>query len=298
MKWTIKQKHEGFLIRDYLLQVQNFSRRMLKSVKFDGGQICVNDSPKTVRYCLKADDQLAITFPVEERGPFMVPEEIPLDIVYEDEDVVVLNKQPGVAVIPSSVHPIGTIANGLLAHYVKNNIPYTIHTVTRLDRDTSGLMLIAKHRYSHSILSVTQQSGKIKRNYKAVVEGHLSEKEGTINQPIGRKEGSIIERIGTDDGKPAVTHYKVIQETTKHSLVDISLETGRTHQIRVHFSYIGHPLAGDDLYGGTSNLINRQALHCEHISFNHPFSGKEIHFSSSIPDDVAQNFQVSVQKRE
>ncbi len=274
------------LIRDYLQQVHGFSRRILKAVKLDGGQILVNGVHQTVRYRLTAYEVLTIQFPPEEIGTFMEPEAIPLSIVYEDDAVMVIDKQAGVATIPSLHHPTGTVANGLLAHYAKHNIPYTIHIVTRLDRDTSGLLLVAKHRYSHSILATQQKSRQIKRKYRAIVEGHLSQKTGTIDTPIDRKEGSIIERTVVPSGKRAVTHYEVVDESTSNSMVNVVLETGRTHQIRVHFAHLGYPLAGDDLYGGSLNRIKRQALHCYEISFEHPITKEVLHFQSAIPDDM------------
>ncbi|WP_164669452.1 RluA family pseudouridine synthase [Virgibacillus doumboii] len=288
MKWIIDHQHEGLTIHEYLQQVQAFSRSLIKSVIHDGGRICVNDLPKTVRYLLCGGDELLVVFPEEKKGPFMVPEGMPLSIIYEDKDVLILDKPPGTATIPSNLHPSGTIANGVLAYYEKYDIPYTFHVVTRLDKDTSGLLLIAKHRYSHSILSRSQKAGKINRKYVCVVEGHLADKKGTINAPIGRKEGSIIERTVTETGKSAVTHYSVRQEGSAHSLVDVQLETGRTHQIRVHFSYLGHSLAGDDLYGGSTALIHRQALHCYHIAFQHPTTKKNMDFSIPAADDMTQ----------
>ncbi|HLR41526.1 MAG TPA: RluA family pseudouridine synthase [Virgibacillus sp.] len=287
MNWKIGEEHAGMLVRDYLQTVQAFSRRMTKAVKFSDG-IVVNNSPKTVRYTLSAGDILRVQFPPEEKGALMKPDATPISIIYEDEDILVIDKSPGMATIPSFHHPSGTIANGVLGHYEKHQIPYTVHVVTRLDRDTSGLLLIAKHRYSHSLLSASQKAGKVRRKYQAVTEGHLQEKEGSICLPIGRKEGSIIERTVTDAGKPAITAYQVIAESAHHSLVDIELETGRTHQIRVHFSAIGHALAGDDLYGGSTEKISRQALHCCELQFEHPGTKEIISFQSQVPADMKQ----------
>ncbi|WP_229683162.1 RluA family pseudouridine synthase [Virgibacillus oceani] len=286
MQWTIKQEHEGMLIRDYLQQVHGFSRRILKAVKLDGGEIAVNGVPQTVRFVLAADDVLTIQFPPEDKGTFMEPESIPLSIVYEDDAVIVIDKQAGAATIPSRHHATGTIANGLLAYYAKHSIPYTIHIVTRLDRDTSGLLLVAKHRYSHSILAASQKAGKVKRKYRAIVEGHPLQRNGTIDAPIDRKEGSIIERAVVSSGKRAVTHYEVVDESPSHTMVNVQLETGRTHQIRVHFAHLGHPLAGDDLYGGSVTRISRQALHCCELTFMHPITKEIVHFQSAVPDDM------------
>lgn len=287
MKWKIAQQHDGMLLREYLQQVQGLSRRILKAVIHDGGKIMVNKKVQSVRFRLTAGEEVQLTFPPEEVGASLHPEPMQLDIIYEDDAVLVINKPAGIVTIPSMNDTSGTIANGVLAHYQKHSLPFTVHVVTRLDRDTSGILLIAKHRYSHSLLAKSQKAGKVKRGYRAIVEGGLPI-DGTINAPIGRKEGSIIERTVTETGKPAVTHYQVIQQSEAFSFVDVRLETGRTHQIRVHFSHIGHPLAGDQLYGGTNRLISRQALHCCHIAFVHPFTKEIMEFHTNIPEDMNQ----------
>lgn len=282
----IDSKHDDMLIRDYLQEVHSFSRRIVVALKFEGGQILVNGAPKTVRFRLAAGDLLTIIFPPEKRGSNLIAEEIPLEIVYEDQDIIVINKEAGMATMPSINHQSGTVANGLLGYYEKNNIPYTIHIVTRLDRDTSGLMIIAKHRYSHSLLAESQSRGKLKREYKALVEGHLKNKQGTISAKIARKKDSIIERTVSELGKEATTHYEVRGEYDHHSLVHVVLETGRTHQIRVHFSHLGHPLMGDDLYGSKNDQLKRHGLHCERLSLEHPLSKQEISFHMPLPDDM------------
>lgn len=273
-------------IYDYLQKVHSFSRRIITAIKFDGGRILVNGTAQTVRYCLVVGDILTIVFPPEIVGDHLKPEEVPLDIVYEDEDIIVINKIAGLATMPSVNHQSGTVANGLLYYYQENHIPYTIHIVTRLDRDTSGLMLIAKHRYSHSLLAKSHAQGKIERSYKAVVEGYLKDKQGEINAKIARKENSIIERTVSEFGKEAVTYYEVVAEYQYKSLVNIILGTGRTHQIRVHFSHINHPLIGDDLYGKADAQIDRHALHCERLSFEHPLSKRQVTLHMPIPDDM------------
>ncbi|GGJ95137.1 putative RNA pseudouridine synthase YjbO [Lentibacillus kapialis] len=286
MKWTITQQHEGLIIRNYLQQTHKMSKRMIKHIIHGGGSIKVNGISRTVKYKLKAGDVVAVTFPEERRGTMMIPEKMPLNILYEDDDILVIDKLPGRAVIPSYVHTSGTIANGVLAHYDENGLSYTFHPVTRLDRNTSGAMLIAKHRWSHSVLSDAQKNGMIDRTYFAMIEGRLPREKGTINAPIGRKDGSIIERTVTEAGKHAVTHYTVLHKFRHHTLVRVTLETGRTHQIRVHFSHAGYPLAGDDLYGGRTDYIDRQALHCHQLSFEHPITDEVMDFSVEIPADM------------
>lgn len=285
MKCIIHSEHVGMTIRDYLKEHRRFSRRILIAVKQEGN-ILINHVPQTVRYMLQEGDLLEIAFPKERVGEFMVKEEMDLSIVYEDDSVIVVDKPPGIATIPSHHHPIGTIANGILGYYEKHHIPYTVHVVTRLDRDTSGLVLIAKHRYSHSLLASAQKEGKIKRKYKALVEGNLQKVSGTIDAPIARKEGSIIERMVKETGKRAVTHFKVEKRLSSHTLVNVQLETGRTHQIRVHFSHINHPLAGDDLYGGKTDCMKRHALHCYKLAFEHPFTKEYIQLESNLPGDM------------
>lgn len=286
VEWMVDKKHQGMIIRDFLQDVHSFSRRMIVAIKFDGGKILVNGEPETVRYQLMTGDHLTIIFPPEKKGYYMKPEKIPLDIIYEDADILVINKEAGIATIPSPHNQSGTIANGILAYYEENEVPYTVHVVTRLDRDTSGLLLVAKHRHSHSLIAQSQISGQVKRSYQAIIEGHLRQKQGVITANIGRKEGSIIERTVTEIGKKAITHYQTVSETATQTLVDVQLETGRTHQIRVHFSHIGHPLVGDDLYGGKKDEMGRQALHCSHISFEHPSSKEIVSFEAPIPEDM------------
>lgn len=286
MQWEIQEAHNGMSVRDYLQDIHAFSSRLLTAIKYHGGAIRVNDQWQRTNHRLCTGDVLDVTFPPEKKGAFMIPDNIPLSIVAEDKDMIIINKAAGMATTPSPHNATGTVANGLLAYYQANNIPYTVHAVTRLDRDTTGLLLIAKHRYSHALMSTHQQAGKITRKYMAIVEGHLDKQEGTLSFPIGRKPGSIIERMVTQNGKTAITHYKVIAELPEHTFVDVELETGRTHQIRVHFAHIGHPLAGDDLYEGSTDVIQRQALHCYALHFPHPNDGTQCSFQAQLPGDM------------
>ncbi len=285
LKRKITEKYGGIVLREFLLKELNISSRLLKRLKSTDGKLLINGSKQTVRYVLKKDDILEIVFPPEEKSS-VLPEKMSLEIVYEDEDLLVINKEAGIPTIPSKLHPTGTLANGIAYYYKEKNIPFTIHIVTRLDKDTSGLVLVAKHQYSHSLLSDLQRENNIKRVYRAIIHGSLDKKKGTIDAPIGRNPDSIIERMVRGDGKRAVTHYEVIQQTDAYSEVKIDLETGRTHQIRVHFSYLSHPLVGDDLYGGKTGELNRQALHCAEISFIHPLSKEKIQIVSNLPADM------------
>lgn len=286
MSRTISGVWEGRLLRDYLLKEIKLSRRALKAIKFGDGKIEVNGERKTVRYVLKKNDLVRITFPYEATSPSLKGEDMPLAILYEDDHSLILDKPSDLPVIPSQKYSSGTLANGVLAHLEKQNLPYTVHTVTRLDRETSGVMLIAKHRHAHDFFSRMQKNHDIHRRYLAIIEGRLEEEQGVIDAPIGRKDGSIIEREVREDGKPAKTHYQVIERHEHYTVVAVKLETGRTHQIRVHFQHIGHSLAGDDLYGGSLYWIGRQALHSFEISYEDPFTGEHRCCQAAPPEDI------------
>lgn len=286
LKWIISKQDDGKLIRQFLKE-QEISKAALIDIKFSGGSITVNSELVTVRYALQEGEVLQIVFPLEKPSDGLKKENIPLDIVFEDDFIIVINKPSNMSTIPSREHPVGSLANALLHYYEQTNIYSTIHIVNRLDRDTSGLLLVAKHRFIHHLLSKQQKMSSIKRRYEAFVHGHLPSKVDTINAPIGRKDDSIIEReVRVNDGQTAVTHYRVLEEFEEYSHVSLQLETGRTHQIRVHLAHIGHPLVGDDLYGGTRNVINRQALHSCELSFIHPITQEQLTFSVRLPNDM------------
>ncbi|NWK70907.1 RluA family pseudouridine synthase [Bacillus paramycoides] len=285
LKWTIQSVAEGILVREFL-KTKGISKAALTDIKFHGGAIEVNGEHASVRHKLQAGEELQVFFPVEERSEGMIAENITLCIVYEDDAVLVMNKEAYMSTIPSREHPSGSVANALLYHYDKQHLASTVHIVTRLDRDTSGLMLIAKNRFVHHLLSKQHQQKGVKRTYEAIVHGMILEEVGTIDAPIGRKADSIIERTVCEDGQRAVTHFKVMESFPNKTRVALELETGRTHQIRVHMAHMGHPLLGDDLYGGQRDVMKRQALHSTSLTFYHPILEKEMTFTSSIPDDM------------
>ncbi|WP_257349127.1 RluA family pseudouridine synthase [Pseudalkalibacillus decolorationis] len=287
ISWKIEELYDGQLLREFLLNEKEISRQALTDIKFNGGGLFVNGEQVTVRHLLKSGDIVSVFFPTEVVSEQMVPEEMPLSILFEDDHFLVLDKPANVATIPSKYQNTGSLAQGILHYYQTKAIPATIHVVNRLDRDTSGIVLIAKHRYAHSLLSKQQQSSRIKRSYIALCHGQPISKIGEIEEPIGRKEGSIVERCVRADGQFARTHYKVLKTYEGYSYVQLNLDTGRTHQIRVHMNYIGHPLLGDDLYGGTREKIQRQALHSTTITFYHPFSEKEVKLEAPLPNDIS-----------
>ncbi len=285
LQWEVNPFQAGQTIKN-LLREEEISRIALTDIKFRGGKILVNGMEVNVRYVLKVGETVTVIFPLEKPSEGIVGERIPLEILFEDQYLLVVNKPAGMTAIPSREHPTGSLANALVGYYEEIGIEATAHIVTRLDRDTSGIVLIAKHRHIHHLFSKQQQKGNVKRTYEAFAEGNLWFDEGTIEEPIGRKSDSIIEREVRSDGQYACTNYKVLKRYKEFTHVELQLKTGRTHQIRVHMSFIGHPLLGDDLYGGSLLHIVRQALHCKKIQFHHPITSLEMTFTASLPNDL------------
>ena len=278
------------------LKKHDVSKGLFAKIKYRGGGILVNDEPQNAIYLLDIGDKVTIDIPKEEGFESLEAISKKLKVVFEDDHFLILDKPAGVASIPSVNHS-NTMANYVKAYYIDSGYEnHQVHIVTRLDKDTSGLMLFAKHGYAHARLDKQLQKRAIEKRYLALVKGDgLLEKEGEIIAPIARDEDSIITRRVAKGGKYAHTSYKVIEQFGNIYLVDIHLHTGRTHQIRVHFSHIGFPLLGDDLYGGSlTEGISRQALHCHTLKFYNPFSGEEIGRASPLPTDfehVVQTFK-------
>ncbi|GHH98455.1 RluA family pseudouridine synthase [Neobacillus kokaensis] len=288
LKWEIDDHNAGLLIKDFL-KIEEISRTALTDIKFKGGSILVNKETVNVRYKLQTGDELIVIFPLESPSEGAKGEDLPLTILFEDEFLVVINKPAGMNTIPSREHPSGSLANALVGYYEKLGFCSAPHIVTRLDRNTSGIVLVAKHRHVHHLFSLMQRKGQVYRTYEAIASGIIPDDSGTIAAPIGRKEDSIIEREVREDGQYACTHYQVIERHHKFTHVELKLETGRTHQIRVHMSYLGYPLMGDDLYGGPTNeMMDRQALHCKKIIFTHPLTHEKMIFTAPLPPDMAR----------
>ena len=258
----------------------------LKNKLIKNNRIFLNDNVCDTRIPVKIGDKLIIDFNYNEDNSNIVPTEMNLDIVYEDEWLLVVNKPSGITIHPSILHFNNSLSNGIRAYFDKIGLKKKIRPVNRLDKDTSGLVIFAKCEYIQECLSLQMQEGILKKEYLCLVSGTINQKSGTINLPIARKEGSIMERCIDEKGKQAITHYKVLKEFENYSLVQCTLETGRTHQIRLHMSSIGHPLLGDTLYGTSSPLISRQALHSYKIKFIHPITKKELELTAKIPQDI------------
>lgn len=282
--YNITSDDEGKSI-SFFLREFGFSHHILVSLKKAPGSVVCNDEPVFLNTVLKGNDILKIHYTKEGSSENIVPSDIPLDIVYEDEDIILINKQAKTPVHPSIRHYENTIANGLCSYFLKKNESFTFRCINRLDLDTTGLILIAKHAVSGAILSSDMTKRKIHRQYLAIAEG-MTAKTGRICAPIGRADNSIIERkIDFENGDYAVTNYERLAYNNGYSLIMLKLETGRTHQIRVHMNYINHPLPGDYLYNPVYDKINRQPLHSYRLEFVHPVTKKSMEFYAPLPDD-------------
>ena len=289
LQFSISAADHGLLLREFLIQ-NHISRTALTDIKYHGGKILVNGSEETVRYVLQEHDIITIQFPPEEKNGRMQGVQIPLHIVYEDDYILVVEKPSAMSTIPSREHPEYTLANAIVYYYSQIGLNSAVHFVTRLDYDTSGLVLVAKHRHIHHLLSLAQEKNEITKEYLALIRGTLKTQSGRIDQPIARVNNSIIKREVRADGQTASTIYRTLRsfqyQEENCSLVRLQLLTGRTHQIRVHLEWLGHPLLGDSLYGGDCTHIQRQALHCAKLQFTHPVSGRLIHLESPLPPDL------------
>lgn len=251
------------------------------------GSVLVNGEGCILKKTLSAEDELAVRIAEDGICEKIPPTKLPLDIIYEDEDILIVNKQAGLPMHPSINNYDYSLANGLVWHYRQQGKTFIFRCANRLDRDTSGLTVAAKHMVSANILSAMGYRHEIEREYLAVVRGKVSPPCGTVNAPLSRKEGSIIERkVDFEHGGRAVTHYRVVEEKNGHSLVLLRLETGRTHQIRIHMKYLGFPLIGDYLYNPDMEHIGRQALHSYRLKFSHPITGETMEFTAPLPEDM------------
>ena len=281
----------GGLRTEQFLRRRGYSCQNLTQLKKMPESILINGVWSYMRTPLSAGDTLTVHIRENESSPNIPPMDLPLCIVYEDEDIIVVNKPAGMPVHPSLNNYRNSLANALMYYYQQQGKPFIFRCTNRLDRDTSGLTVIAKHMVSSSILSAMTALHKIRREYLAIVRGHVTPPSGTIDAPIGRAGTPLIERrIDFEHGERAVTHYRVVKEKNGHSLVSLVLETGRTHQIRVHMKYLGFPLVGDYLYNPDMEYLQRQALHSHSLAFRHPITGDDLKFKAELPEDMLRIF--------
>lgn len=317
--YTVTEKDKELSVKELLRRNFHFSSRLLTKLK-KGDLVTVEGLPVRGWMKLQPGDKLTITLP-EETCDFP-PEDIPIETVFEDEHLLVINKQPGYVVHPTKGKPHNTIANGIMKKMLEDGAKYKIRFANRLDMNTSGLLIVAKNSYTQDHLTKQMKADHIQKKYIALVKGLIAEDRGTIDLPLGRPDPNEVERWvmpAEDGGYPSVTHFKVLERFKKNTLVELRLETGRTHQIRVHLSYIGHPIEGDNLYcngdpfeyrriygdprpplDGTkgpriktnpeivSDIISRQALHAFSLTFVHPVTGETIHLEAPLPVDMVK----------
>ncbi len=280
----VTSEDEGMEVRQITRQYFDFSARLRNRIKREKLTL-KNGKPTEGWHRVCEGDVISITLPDEHSN--FPPEAIPLDIVYEDDDLMVINKQPGLVVHPTKGHPAGTCANALAYHMEQTGRIFKIRFVNRLDRDTSGLLLVAKNAYCQNHITDQMRNKQISKQYIALVKGEILAESGTIDLPIGRPDPEDVRRGVVSDGAPSITHYEVIEHLRNHTLLKLLLETGRTHQIRVHMSHIGCPVLGDSLYGGEDlSLISRQALHAAGLTLIHPITKEKMEFQAPLPEDM------------
>lgn len=286
LTFIIDEQHDGKKVRDYLKEIADLSTRLIRGAAVTG-RIKINNKIVKLNHVIKCQDVLDI-YIAKEESQNMEPQDIPIQVVFEDSDIIVINKPPFMVVHPTKSHPEGTLANGVLYHFKQNNDPSIVRLVSRLDMDTSGLIVIAKNQYSHMFLAKEMEKNQFKKVYTAVVWGNIQNESDTLDLPIYRPALDSIKRVVDHRGQRSITHYKVIKHLKNADIVRLELETGRTHQIRVHLSHIGNPIIGDTLYGhgDDEKFINRQALHASEISFLHPKTKERITLTSELPDDL------------
>jgi len=284
--YAVSADESGLTMKSFLRQRKGISRKLLVRMKQEQS-IFLNGTFTYLDHPITAGDVITMKMP-EEESENIIPQNMELDIQFEDEDIMVLNKPANQCVHPTLLHPDGTLANGVVHYWMEQGFNRKFRAVNRLDKNTTGLLIVAKNQYAHQQLSITQRQNQLTRIYEALVHGNLNKEEGTIQAPIARRSESLVEREVREDGQDAVTHFNVLRELKDASYVQLKLETGRTHQIRVHMSYIGHPLLGDDLYGGSKDWMDRQALHARYLSFPHPRTKKIMSFKSELPADMTK----------
>ena len=285
LKLTIDSAMTGRIDKELAHHLTDISRSQLQKW-IEDGNVTVNGEKVKPKYKLAVGDRVVVQ-PEKPQKIDLEPENIPLDIVYEDDDVIVVNKPQGMVVHPAPGHPNHTLVNALLYHSPLSTIngefrPGIVH---RIDKDTSGLLMIAKNDLAHRSLAAQLKAKTNEREYVALVHGVIKEERGTIDAPLGRSKKDRKKQAVVEDGRHAVTHFKVLERFQHYTLVSCRLETGRTHQIRVHMKYIRHPLAGDPLYGPRKTLPgNGQYLHARLLGFKHPRTGKQMTFTSPLPE--------------
>ena len=273
-------------VRTFIMSY-GITRTLLKKIKYHGGQTLVNGEQSLVNRMLQTGDTVKVVLPPEPENDHVSVSSVPIEIVHEDPNFLVVNKPAGVASVPSHNYSEDSLVNRVKGYYQRRgHANQKIHIVTRLDKDTSGLVIFAKHHFAHSVLDKQLKDRTIQKTYLAIVAGRISSPHFEIYLPIGRTEDSFVKRQVTDTGKMSVTEAWTVCRLAKQTLLRVQLHTGRTHQIRVHMDTIGHPLIGDWLYNPDDHSMARQALHCAELTFYDPFADRNIHCEARLPEDM------------
>ncbi len=292
MQFKIPPNYEGRLLRDFLRRELSVSTKLLARLKADERGILIDGERVTVRHILKAGETLSLLDFALEVPSEIVPVELPISIVYEDEHLLVASKPANMPTHPSHDHYGDTLANALAYYFKDTSEPFVFRPVSRLDRNTSGLVTVAKTKYASSLLNSRMKKGEFRKTYIALLDGTLHEESGRIHTGLRRTADSIIVRevcpTGAEGSDESITEYTVLLEAQGKTLVEVSPLTGRTHQIRLHMAHLGAPILGDDLYGRASEIMPRQALHAISLYFVHPISGASLSLTSPLPDDMAR----------
>lgn len=285
LPYFVSQKEQGQTIETFLRN-RGYSRHIISCVKRREDGILVNGKRSFTNYRLSPGEQLTVTLSENAASDRVTPVPLPIKIVYEDEDLLIINKPADTPIHPSVNNMDNTLANAVVYHYLEMGEAFVFRCINRLDRDTTGLLIVAKHMLSASVLSRMVTERRIHREYLAIVRGRLPA-FGTITAPIARKEGSLLERcVNFEQGEAACTHFQRLLFSGDYSLAQVTLETGRTHQIRVHMGFLGYPLVGDYLYYPDYGRMKRQSLHSHRLSFPHPITGKPMEFEAPLPSDM------------
>lgn len=287
LTYVVDSVYDNQTISSVLQNEFHFSRKLLRSLKVKRG-VFLNGKTGYYYLTVHTGDVLCVNLSSYEETSVKA-EDIPLSIVFENEDFLCVDKPPLMACHPVGIHQQGTVANAVCHHYSLQGKARKFRPAGRLDRNTSGLLLVCKNSFAQAYHAKSNNLGKVEKIYLAIVEGHLDEPSGHLDFPIDRIESTSLKRAVLPYGKPSQTEYQVLKESKHHSLLRVRLLTGRTHQIRVHFSHIGHPLSGDSLYGGSEEYIKRHALHCHNLRFPNPrLKDRFIEIHSDLPDDMLQ----------
>lgn len=281
LEWIVPDGAPPVMLRSFVRQSGRLSASLWKRVKWNGRVTVNGEEVHNARMPVSAGDRIVCEW---EEASDIVPADIPLSIVYEDGALLIVNKGPGMIIHPTHRDIHDSLVNAVAGYFRKRGEQAGIHPVYRLDRNTTGLVVVAKSAKVQWDLS--RSHDQITRHYLAIASGHLEPASGTIDAPIGRRPGSIVEWMVREDGKPARTDYEVLARGEDCDFLRLRLHTGRTHQIRVHLAHLGHPLLGDDLYGGPCERMSRQALHAADVAFRHPETGEPVSWTAPLPGDM------------